>query len=85
MKKLIAVSVLLSMVLVSAAYADTEYTSIRESQNSNVPQDWSAKSEANQQLWDQTIRSYEVNYNESYMRNWDNFTDAYQKSKRIQH
>ena len=33
----------------------------------------------------QTIRSYSVNYNDSYTRFWDGYTDAYQKSKKIQH
>ena len=50
---------------------------------SNQASDWQAKADANQRVWDQTIRSYETNYNESYSRNWDKYTDNYQKSKKI--
>ena len=50
---------------------------------SNQAADWQAKADANQRIWDQTIRAYEVNYNESYSRNWDKFTDNYQKSKKL--
>jgi len=50
---------------------------------SNQSADWQAKADANLRTWNQTIRSYEANYNESYNRNWDKFTDAYQKSKKL--
>lgn len=84
MKKLFTVSVIFSLMLTTSVYAAQAYNNIRETQNSNT-QDLSTRAASNQQDWNQTIRSYSVNYNDSYTRFWDRYTDAYQKSKKIQH
>ncbi len=84
MKKLLSVSVLFSLILGTAAFADTEYTNNKESQNS-MQSSYSERIDTNRNLWNQTVRSYEVNYNDSMRRYWDQYTEAYQKQKRIQH
>ena len=71
------------------SYVDRNIQPIRQKSGdivnswSNQASDWQAKADANQRVWEQTIRAYENSYNESYMRNWDKFTDNYQKSKKL--
>ncbi|MBR6099503.1 hypothetical protein IKP85_07125 [bacterium] len=84
MKKLLAVSVLFSLIIGSVAYADSQYSVRNEDQN-NTQSNYSDRIDTNRSLWDQTVRSYEVNYNDSMRRYWDAYTEAYQKQKRIPH
>ncbi len=86
MKKLFTISVIFSLMLTTSVYAEQAYNNIRETQNSNrYTQDLSTRASENQQAWEQTIRAYQVNNNDSYTRFWDRYVDAYQKSKKIQH
>ena len=90
MKKLIAVSVLAVVIASSTVYADQQsYTDIREQQPSVSAtrqlssEEFIARAQEQQQRMDQALRSYEMNYNDSYTRFWDRYTDAYQKSKKV--
>ena len=93
-KLLLMVSVIATLLVSTVVYAEQTYnTPIRETQN-DVPdiqtqqrqtnyEDLTARAQANQQRLEQAVRSYEMNYNDSYTRFWDRYTDAYQKSKKI--
>ena len=83
MKNILLFSVLMSLMVPTLAYADTSYSDIREPQDMSY-EDLSARSEENQKIWNQTIQSYELNYNDSYRKYWDLYTEAYQRNKRIQ-
>jgi peptidoglycan hydrolase CwlO-like protein len=85
MKKILTVSVLLSIIMMSsAAYAETAYRGKNETQTSSY-QDYDSKIETNRNIWEKTVRSYEANYNDSMRKYWDRYTEAYQRQKRIQH
>lgn len=89
MKKLIAVSVLAVVIASSAAFADQQsYTDIRETQGAVTPQktdyeELNARAQEQQARMEQAVRSYQANYNDSYTRFWDRYTDAYQRSKKV--
>jgi len=85
MKRLLLVSVLFSLILGSAALADSEYVNPAQSQQNSQYQNYNERIDTNRNLWNQTVRSYEVNYNDSMRRFWDRYTDAYQRQKKIQH
>lgn len=85
MKKLLTFSVLFSLILGTAALAGTQYTNPEETQNSPQQSYYNDRIDTNRNLWNQTIRSYEVNYNDSIRRFWDQYTEAYQRQKKIQH
>ena len=85
MKNLLTLSVLFSLMLGTAAIADDGYAYPEETQNSARQSYYSDRIDTNRNLWNQTIRSYEVNYNDSIRRFWDQYTDAYQRQKKIQH
>ena len=90
MKKLIAVSVLAIVIATSAVYADQQsYTDIREVEQSAVTpkkpdyEELNARAQEQQAIQERAVRSYQMNYNDSYTRFWDRYTDAYQKSKKV--
>lgn len=84
MKVLLIVSVLFSLVTGAMAYAGTAYTNV-DDKEALLRQHHNEHVSENRDAWNQTIRSYEANYNDSMKKYWDEYTAAYQRQKRIQH
>ena len=84
MKKLLTISILFSMISVMPVYAGVAYTNDDESETL-LRQHHSEHVSENREVWNQTINSYQANYNDSMKKYWDAYTEAYQKQKRIQH
>lgn len=92
MKNLLMVSILISMVLGTAVMANTQYTeentqqqqsSLSNRNYSITPEEWAARAEAQQNSWMRTRKAFEINYIDSTKKSWEEYTEAYQKQKKI--
>jgi hypothetical protein len=99
MKNIVIVSVLCSLLVVPAfaAQADGDKMSentpqLRGSQSyeqpgsssaSNLSAGWQAKAEENRGVWEQQRRRFEMSNDTSFKNSWDEYTAAYQRSKKI--
>jgi len=84
MKRFITVSVIFSLMLISASNVPAQYTNDQESETL-IRQHYNEHVSENDAAWNQTIQSYEATYSDSMKKYWDAYTEAYQKQKKIQH
>lgn len=84
MKKILIVSMFLSLLSGITANAVTNYTN-DDNRETMVRQQYNERANANREIWNQTISSYENSYNDSMKKYWDEYTAAYQRQKKINH
>ena len=95
MKKIAIISVLCSLALTTAAYAEgsdgygrldkTQQQSYSNGSDSVLPSNWREQAAQNQQIWEQQLRRFEMGYDDSYKKSWDEYTAEYQRQKKIHH